>query len=258
MRLTPPDGPAAQLWSGSLIRAENSVADTPKSVERHRRGHQAGGGASTGGGSGLLPELPHASIGVPEVWRLQDVFDPDTIPKPIAASIATSDFYFCRLACSFRPERDETRIEWARFTLTLHPDDEGRRPIVFDLDPLEVADEVKHTRTVTIGPTMKFQQVDVSLGSAGFSFEYMSLTPEIWAAGVGEETAEWNFAQTRSRAVQGSKLMHALIKAPPGMTEVRAGLGIVADVASFGFLERLWGGPEKAGTRLPVVLWPRA
>ena len=139
----------------------------------------------------------------------------------------------------------------------LHPDDKGRHPIVFDLDPLEVTDEVKHTRTVTIGPSLKFQQVEVGFGSVGFSFEYTSLMPEIWAAGAGEGTAEWNFAQTRSRAVQGSKYMHALIKAPQGMAEVRASLGIVADVASFGVIERLRGGRETDGMTLPVVLWPR-
>jgi hypothetical protein len=116
MHLTTPDHPASITWTGRLIRADPSGP-----VPAQRAGTHGTGVNADSERPSTTADLPRASIGTPETWRLTDVWPLDTIPKPVRASLTENDFYFCRLACLFRPEHEETRIEWARFTLSLLP-----------------------------------------------------------------------------------------------------------------------------------------
>jgi hypothetical protein len=193
----------------------------------------------------VLRNMPVVSIGQSETWTLQDFYSPSRLPRPIRTKLSQADFYLVRLSCSFRPLHEESRVEWARFRAALlpHPST-GVQPMAFDLYPQQVVQEVKRQVKVTLSPLLKFQELETSLGSVEFGFEYTEQVPLISAAvGAGFDPS-WDYGAGPKREVLGTKWMYLLIKAPKGLTSGQALLNLEADV-----LVR--------GVRLPVVFWHR-
>jgi hypothetical protein len=188
-----------------------------------------------------IRDLPVVSIGQPEVWPLAQVYPPEKMPSILQAKLEEADFYLVRLACSFRPKRDEAQVEWARFLVRLLPGDAGHQPIAFDLHPLLVTQEVRRNVKVTLSPTLKFKEIEADVGGVEFGFEYPELQPIISAAGAGEAGPSWDYQEAKGMRVQGSKWMHLLVKAPKEMPSGQAILDLAADV-----LVR--------GSRLPVLV----
>lgn len=116
----------------------------------------------------LLRDLPIASIGQPEVWTLPEVYPPDRMPHPLRAKLDEADFYLVRLACSFRPLKDEKQVEWARFRVHLLPDNAGRQPVAFDLHPVMVTQEVKRNVRISLNPSLKFSEIEGEIGEVEF------------------------------------------------------------------------------------------
>ena len=115
----------------------------------------------------VLRNMPVVSIGQSETWTLQDFYSPNKLPRPIRTKLSQADFYLVRLSCSFRPVHEESRVEWARFRAALLPHSStGAQPIAFDLYPQQVVQEVKRQIKVTLSPSLKFQELEASLGSA--------------------------------------------------------------------------------------------
>src|SRR5712691_7697815 len=132
--------------------------------------------------SEVLRNMPVVSIGQSETWTLQDFYPPRKLPRPIRTKLSQADFYLVRLSCSFRPVHEESRVEWARFRAALLPHaSTGAQPIAFDLYPQQVMQEVKRQVKVTLSPMLKFQELEASLGSAEFGFEYAEQVPLISA-----------------------------------------------------------------------------
>mgnify|MGYP006924662588 FL=1 len=173
--------------------------------------------------------LPIISIGLPEVWDLVDLYPPGGLPQSMKVRLNESDFYIVRFSCSFRPKPNGCNIDWARFIVQLYPGDEGQ-PIAFDLYPSMVTQEVKHNVKVTLSPTIRFQEVEAGLGCINFGIEYVELNPIISANGVGEDQISWDYHEAKGSKIQGSRLMHMLLKVPKGMKPVVALLDLIADV----------------------------
>ena len=254
MWLRVPDHVENVLWEGSLVPA------TDKAVEQMERGWAKRG--ITADAKDAVRDLPIVTIGQPEVWPLAAAYPPDQIPYPLKSMLAAADFYLVRLACSFRlPHKagKTTRIEWARFKVDLPADAAGNRPTAFDLYPLLVTQEIKHTVKIAISPSLKFQQVEASLGSQEFGFEYPELQPIISASGVGESVDIcWDYEAPQGVHIQGSRFMHILVKAPKGMTRGEAVLDLAADllVHGVGLPALLPPSREREGIKQPsVVLW---
>jgi len=210
------------LWEGALEPA------TDEAVERVGREWAARGVKENA--HDAVRDLPLASIGRPEVWALPELYPPDKMPYSLRAKLGEADFYLVRLACSFRPRKEQSRVEWARLTVHLLPDSTARQPIAFDLHPLMVTQEVRRNVKVTLSPSLKFQEIGAEIGGVEFGFEYPELQPLISASGAGEEKPSWDYEEAKGAMVQGSKWMHLLAKAPKGMETVRAILDLVADV----------------------------
>ncbi len=210
------------LWEGTLEPASDEALE------------RLGGEWAMRGIKGDLAEaardLPVVSIGRPEVWTLAEVYPPDKMPHPLKAKLDEADFYLVRLSCSFRLRRGESQIEWARFLVYLLPDSAARQPIAFDLHPLMVTQEVKRNVKVSLAPSLKFTEIEGSIGGVEFGFEYPELQPLISAAGGGEATPSWDYQEAKGARVQGCKWMHLLVKAPRGTSPVRAILDLSADV----------------------------
>lgn len=192
-----------------------------------------------------LREMPVVSIGQPETWPLRDLYPSGKLPRQFRIKLNQADFYLIRFSCSFRPLHKESRIEWARFRTALLPDSQtGAQPIAFDLYPQQVVQEVKRQVKVTLSPQIKFQEVEASLGTADFGFEYTEQIPLITAALGTSFDPSWDYGVGTGHAVQGTKWMHLLVKAPKGQVSGQVLLELEADV-----LVR--------GVRLPVTFWRR-
>jgi hypothetical protein len=233
MRLQVPETVENVLWEGALEPATGDAVE--------RLGQEWAVQGVKGSVRNTVRDLPVVSIGQPQVWTLPEVYPPDKMPHPLRARLDEADFYLVRFPCSFRPVRRESEVEWARFRVRLPPDGEARQPIAFDLHPLRVTQEVKRNVKVTLGPSLKFQEIEAKIGEVAFGFEYPELQPLISAAGAGETEPSWDYEEAKGVTVQGSKWMHLLARAPKGMEVVRAILDLAADV-------------RVRDTRLPVLV----
>ena len=204
-----------------------------------------------------IRDLPVVTIGQPEVWPLSEVYPPDEMPPTMRVSLEEADFYLARLACSFRPRRDDAEIEWARLRVRLIPDEAGQQPIAFDLYPLRVTQEIRRNVKVSLNPTLKFMELEAGVGGAEFGFEYPELQPLVSAAGAGEAAPSWDYEEARGVRVQGSKWMHLLVKAPKGMPSGQATLDLAADISVRGFRlpVLVLRNRTEAEARLTVQLW---
>jgi len=208
--------------------------------------------------SEVLRNMPVVSIGQPETWALQDFYSPSKLPRPIRTKLSQADFYIVRLSCSFRPVHEESRVEWARFRAALLPHSPtAGQPIAFDLYPQQVVQEVKRQVKVTLSPSLKFRELEASLGSAEFGFEYTEQLPLISAAiGAGFDPS-WDYRAGPGQELQGTKWMHLLVKAPKDMTNGRALLDLEADVLVKGVRVPVtfWRKQKQESRQLTVTLW---
>ncbi|HEY0167696.1 MAG TPA: hypothetical protein VGB75_11705 [Jatrophihabitans sp.] len=215
------------LWEGSL--------ELPPDLNTHRLRNVRGGATS----EVALPnprQLPHASVGRPETWRLQDVYRRAEMPATLISKLDEADFYLVRFSCSFRPRSDDTSIEWARFVVSLLADDgEAEQPTVADLHPMEVHHEIKRQSRVSLSPTLHFYNVEASLGEAAFELEYAELQPIVTAAGAGESTADWSYNEAKGLKIRGSKWMHMLVRSPKSSDSCTAKIDLVGDLMHHGW-----------------------
>lgn len=205
----------------------------------------------------VLRTMPIVSIGKPETWLLHEIYPRRQMPRVMQSKLTQADFYLVRLACSFRPIHQESRLQWARFRVLLLPDAQGQTPLAIDLYPLEVFEEIKRQITVSLDPTLKFHEVEMHIGQATFGIEYRGLQPHIVASGVGQTDPTWDYAEVKEITLQGSKWMYLLVKAPKGMTTGLARLDLVAEVAVRGRLlpVAVWRQAPEATSQITVHLW---
>jgi hypothetical protein len=232
MWLQVPNNITDVLWEASLVPASE------ESVERISRDWRAQGKGEDI--RDLVRDLPVVSIGQPETWSLGDLYAPNELHPLLRTKADEADFYLVRFSCSFRPQRKQRGVEWARFLVRLLPDRLAQQPVAYDLYPREVTYEAKRDVKVTLGPSLKFQEVEAKLGEVGFGLQYPELQPAISASGIGEAIPSWDYEEAKGLKVLGSKWMHLLLKVPQGMETVRATLDVAADI-------RVWS------WRLPVL-----
>ncbi len=203
----------------------------------------------------VLRHMPVVTIGQPETWPLQDLYPPKKMPRSIRAKLTQADFYLVRLSCSFRPVHQESSVEWARFRVVLLP--QGGQPNAFDLYPEQVIQEVPHHTKVTFSPLLKFQELEVSIGSVEVGFDYTEKRPIISASiGAGFDPS-WDYSAFQGQDLQGTKWMYLLVKAPKGMVTGRVLLDLEADllVRQSRLPVVLWRQQEQAAAQLTVQLW---
>jgi hypothetical protein len=230
------------MWLETPVEIEQALWDgaLEPDIDEH-----SGEGRAIRGFEGNVREairaMPVVSIGQPETWPILDLYPRAKLTRALRSKLTTHDYYLVRFSCSFRQVSRETRIEWARFRASLLTDAPNLQLLAEDLYPHRVTQEVKHQVKVTLGPTLKFLEVEASGVAADFGLEYRELQPIISAAGIGETELSWDYRQAKGVEVLGSKWMHALIKAPKGLAKAQALLDLMADV-------------EAQGVRLPVFL----
>lgn len=223
-------------------------------------------GSSQRTGAQLSPcelerNMPVVKISKHEPWTLPKFCAPAHLPRPIRTKLREADFYVVRFTCSFSPLKGQSRIEWARFRVTLFSSPGAQPsafdPYAFDLYPKQVIQEVKRHVKVTVSPSLTFKELEVSTGNADFGIEYDELIPSIRGdMGDNSRDPSWDFRPVPGQEVEGPKDLFLLIKAPRGMANAQARLNVVADIRVRGVLLRgiLWRQEEQADQRV-VSLW---
>lgn len=210
-------------------------------------------------GRDLPPDLPVASIGHPEAWRVADVYDDARLSPLVRAKLGEAEFHLVRFGCSFRPNDADGRrhrIAWARFSVELLPDGRDVSPIAFDLFPLAIERTSVRKRTLTFSPSLTFQDVEVGVGEASFGVEYPAQDALVSAAGVGESLASWDYTAVAGQQIHGAQWMYAIVKSPRGFGPLRATLDLAADLVDGSSVWRLLGirDVERARAALTVQL----
>lgn len=193
-------------------------------------------------------EVPVVTVGTPRAWEVapaEAVASGHTEGTPHVTS--SERLLLLRMACSFRPKKTETTVAWARYTATLLPVAGGRAPVAIDMFPMTVEAERKVSRTLTLSPSLKVMEVEGSLGQASVAIEYPAVEPLISAGGIQEDVLSWDFAEAPGHAVQGGKLLLAVVVVPREATELEVGCAVEADLRHRGWRLPAWLGGSKEG-----------
>jgi hypothetical protein len=233
------------LWTGPM---EPETDETVEQVQQNLAGLGFEAEADN-----LFRNPPLVSIGQPETWLLQDLYPSKEMPPAIQSKLDEADFYLIRLVCSLNPARRANRIASAQFLVHLVPDSAGQQPLAYDLHPREVTQEVKHQVKFSLSPSLSFEPVEIG-GGLEYGIEYPELQPIVTASGIGEKWTSWGYEETRGIRLQGTKVMHLLIKAPRGMSSGEAALSLRADLDILGILSARMI-VRKEAPALKVRLW---
>jgi hypothetical protein len=186
-------------------------------------------------------EPPTVVIGEPQWWNVEQTLAREDAPLPVDMRqlLADADFYAVRFACSFAAS-EETLIERARLAVKLKPLVPGAaNPIAFDMHPQDVFDVTRKKVAIKLAPSLKLHEVELSAGEAGLNFEYDELVPEVTAYGVQAPEFSWDVKPSRSRAVRGVRLFHAVLKVGRGSGAAVTHLQLNAWVRARGVLYHL-------------------
>jgi len=210
-------------------------------------------------------EIPIVTIGVPRAWAVAAPpaqGEPTAGISAITPAIAPNErVLLLRMACSFRPQSDQTKIIWARFTARLFGDDPKLPPpIALDLYPSAVNVERKVTRRLALSPSLKLMEVEVGLGDAEFTVEYPAVDPVVSAGGPQEDLVSWDFSEASGHVVHGGKLLMAVVAAPAQLRCLEVACMIQADLRHRGLRLPTWlgGSAPTAQDVRRAVAWQEA
>ena len=139
-----------------------------------------------------------------------------------------------QLACSFLPGR-ETRIEWARFRVTMRPEQVGATtPIALDLRPREVYEASESELNLVLEPKVSFApaNVELSLGRAATTIQKVRQIPVTIAAGLQSSVFYWQLEHTGEHPLVGPRGFYALVALPPGAGPIILESAVVADIVT--------------------------
>ena len=205
-----------------------------------------------------IRQMTMVAIGQPQTWTLQEIYSPNKLPRAFRSQLKQADLYVVYLSCSFLPINKECRVEWARFRATLlSQTSTGTRPLALDIYPQQVVQEIKKQVKVTLGPALKFLEIEATIGNVEFGFEYTEQIPMISASIGTSFDPSWDYRAGPGHEVLGTKHMFLLLKAPKGLASAQALLDLEADVLIRGvrFPVTFWRRQKQAAPQLMAPLW---
>jgi hypothetical protein len=187
-------------------------------------------------GAGVSREKPNrpgpmVTLGQSQWWNLARLAREkgESLPAELSLLLHDADFYLLQLACSFKPERD-SQVTWAQFNVYLRPKIGPETPIAFDLYPREIYDESQTDVQVSIGPSLKFADVELALGQAVTTIEFRRIEPVIVGFGALQSDPGWDFEAHNNHPLRGAKFSYLIVKKPHSAEAVRLTLDISAEV----------------------------
>lgn len=173
------------------------------------------------------------SFGVPSIHDLAALFADSgkTLPYDFKTQLAQYEFQLVRLVCTLHVA-PRSEVSWIEIHMALADDgapprgiataDPADPPLVYDLYPIAVTDKVQVDHCTKIAPTLKFKEVQASIGEDALTLRYERLEPKITAFGKGEQASYWRFTPgLEDRVPAGIKEMDLIVRKRRG-TKVRA------------------------------------
>jgi hypothetical protein len=207
-----------------------------------------------GGALEAMTPRPRVTLGEPAWWAAAEALEAET-GKKWAPPAAGRDYTLVRLALTLHPPA-HPRDAYAEATLQLYlrPARAGEGAVVaHDLHPGRLTAQETHTRSVSLGPDLKFGGVDVSLLEFGAEIEVAHVYPVVQAFGLGQSDPSWRFARHEAHPLLGSQGLYALLDAPAGAGGVRLSLELVVTMETRFGLRRL-GLPGEARAHLSRIV----
>lgn len=190
---------------------------------------------------------PHVTLGKPAWWS-----DTQMLGDAWHAPAGGQRYGVARFAFSLRVDSGQT-VQRVTFSVALHAQPAGARPIAFDLSPMLTTATQTGTRKVGVGPGFKFFGVDVTVGQAEFSITTQQAVPVIAAEGVGESAVRWVFAAHPAHPLVGAQLTYIVVELPQGVAAASAAMHLTADVQTR-LGRALFLPPQAEGVRWSYVL----
>jgi hypothetical protein len=160
------------------------------------------------------------SVGGPVYRRIEaDSADDAELRRFLQEEAAHSDFYLLHLTCTLRPAEDEPFTE-ALIELVLTragntAAGDGEEPIAWSMQPDRMIDAVEVTRTVSLGPTLKFLGAGLDL-TAGQQRKATKQDVLLEAMYELESTPSWGLYRTESVELRGLYRFHLVVRAAKG------------------------------------------
>jgi hypothetical protein len=170
--------------------------------------------------------MPKVSIGKPDWWTGRKIMG-----NAWKAPEGGYSYGLARFAFSLRPEGKQ-EVRRTELVVDFRPQDDGARPIAFDLEPRAETEEQTGAFTLGIVPDFKFSSVNVTLAKAETTINLHRVFPVITADGIGESTARWVFASRPAHPLVGSQIVYAIVQMPPGVDAARVSLFLNAEMTT--------------------------
>jgi hypothetical protein len=176
-----------------------------------------GGVFATRGG-----ELPQVTIGRPNWWPGEAI-----LGQNWQAPAGGHRYGLARVSFSLKHPSPKG-IKSADFTIQLLTTGSGENPVAFDLFPRELKETRKDSMKLSVSPSLKFSEVEGSLGGLETTLDMTNAAPVITAFGIGEAAVRWNFQSQAAHPLTGSRIVYAIIEVPPSAPGVRVSLRLTA------------------------------
>ncbi|NKZ01648.1 hypothetical protein [Nocardiopsis alborubida] len=133
-----------------------------------------------------------------------------------------SAYHLVHLSVSFRSAPGLPRLYTSSVELRLSSPSKVRAPVAWSMSPLRVSDVSQTERTFSLGPELKFQDVEMTVGGYEASTSRTRAVPFLLGVRELREDPGWEFTRTRTMSLDGSHRLVLVVRsdrtAPTGVT----------------------------------------
>jgi len=174
-------------------------------------------------------EIPSVTLGQPQWWNLAALAREkgEKLPAEFALMLRQADFFLVLLSVSLHPVRN-SQFEWARIQAYLRPRENNAEVIAFDLYPRDLTVEIKQDFKISISPSLKFKEVEASVGEVVTNIEYVRTEPIITGYNPLRPDPNWDIEKHKRYPLRGSKFLYMIVKRPHGAKGVRLTIDLAA------------------------------
>lgn len=219
IRISTPAEPQEVLWEGRLEAPEPLVDDFLRK----------GGGEETDARD-VKAARPAATIGRPNHWDLEALAresGTDLAPE-LRLLLAGSRFSLLQLSFSLRI-RERAHVERAWLVAHMEPEDEAQS-VVYSYFPDRLLEPESRKVEIAVAPNLQLGPFSGELGKVATTIEFERLEPVVYASGLGETTATWDFSRHPQHPLVGGRFCYLVAQRPRTSKAIRLQLDLSADV----------------------------
>lgn len=173
-------------------------------------------GGSESGGQGVAPLEGRVAVGGPYAVRItpDQVSDDPGLRMFVEQEAAHSVYHLVHLSLSFTGGSGVTPLARAAMELKLSSTSTAAEPVAWSMTPLRVTDTAQVERSFTLGPQLKLNDIEVSLGEVGRTVTQTRTDVFLQALRELRPDPAWEFARTRDMNLYGSHRLTMVVRAP--------------------------------------------